>query len=172
MAQPFIGPPPALVHIQHAVIAWWHRYWWLVIVGYALFMALVIVVKVHLRKRTPDSYGVSAWSTRRAMKRKGLFRPYGVILAKLPACWYKPQRPKYLYSGLERHTFMCGKTRSGKSVTAMSTLLTWPESLFCLAQKDELLDLALGYRMSQGDACYVFAPGMRESDTLDPLSFI
>ena len=126
----------------------------------APLVAWAVVAFQVLKPRAPAFHGNARFASRADLARAGLLRrsPEGVIIGK--------HRRAHLYLGGLQHIIMTAPTRTGKTTSiAIPVLLTYEHSVVVMDLKGELFQATSGYRCSQGQAIYKFAPYAEDGRT-------
>ncbi|WP_045764396.1 type IV secretory system conjugative DNA transfer family protein [Xanthomonas albilineans] len=127
------------------------------------------VILLRLSRRNESLHGDAGFANLHDMKRAGLLekKPESIIIGKY--------RGHHLYINGALHVMVVAPTRSGKTTCiAIPVLLTYEHSMCVLDIKGELFKETSGWRASQGQRIYKFAPYATDGKThrFNPLSFV
>ncbi|SMQ95569.1 type IV secretory system conjugative DNA transfer family protein [Xanthomonas fragariae] len=135
---------------------------------FMLWLPLALML-LRLSKRDASLHGDAGFARLHDMKRADLLekKPESIVVGKY--------RGRYLYINDARHVMVVAPTRSGKTTCiAIPVLLTYEHSMCVLDIKGELFKETSGWRASQGQRIYKFAPYATDGKThrFNPLSFV
>ena len=103
------------------------------------------------KHETDTAFGSAAWSTKRALKRAGLFDGQGVILGRVGGTLLRLKTDKHLLT--------LAPNRAGKGVSAiLPNLLTWPGSVLVIDPKGENAIVTARRRREMGQRVHVLDP--------------
>lgn len=118
-------------------------------------------------RRKPPLHGAARFAKEGEIRRAGFRADYGIVLGK--------KGGKFLTFGGSEHCIVEAPTRSGKGVgIVIPNLLSWQESVVVLDVKRENWDATAGFRLTYGQAVYLFNPTDPEGRTAryNPLGYI
>ncbi|WP_419723016.1 type IV secretory system conjugative DNA transfer family protein [Sphingobium aquiterrae] len=120
-----------------------------------------------LARRKPPLHGAARFAKEGEIRRAGFRAENGIVLGK--------KGGKFLTFGGSEHCIVEAPTRSGKGVgIVIPNLLSWQESVVVLDVKRENWDATAGFRLTYGQAVYLFNPTDPEGRTAryNPLGYI
>jgi type IV secretion system protein VirD4 len=120
-----------------------------------------------LARRKPPLHGAARFAKEGEIRRAGFRAENGIVLGK--------KGGKFLTFGGSEHCIGEAPTRSGKGVgIVIPNLLSWQESVVVLDVKRENWDATAGFRLTYGQAVYLFNPTDPEGRTAryNPLGYI
>ncbi|MCC8535728.1 type IV secretory system conjugative DNA transfer family protein [Xanthomonas axonopodis pv. poinsettiicola] len=140
------------------------------IVGFGppLIIWLLLLIPL-LRKKQQSLHGEASFATVGDLKKAGMLekKPESILVGKLNG--------RYIYINGALHVIVVAPTRSGKTTSiAIPVLLTYQQSMVVLDLKGELFKATSGYRASQGQKIYVWAPYATDGKThrFNPLTLV
>lgn len=131
------------------------------------FALVLLPVALALRPRGRPLHGDAKFSTRRQVRRAGLFAPGGIILARMGR--------RLLRLPGQQGVAVIARSRSGKGAgIVIPNLLEWPDSVICVDPKRENYTVTAGHRARCGHAVYLFDPFSESRNTArwNPLGYI
>ncbi|WDM66962.1 type IV secretory system conjugative DNA transfer family protein [Xanthomonas cucurbitae] len=122
-----------------------------------------------LRTRKQSLHGEASFASVADLKKAGMLenKPESILVGKLNG--------RYIYINGALHVIVVAPTRSGKTTSiAIPVLLTYQQSMVVLDLKGELFKATSGYRASQGQQIYVWAPYAIDGKThrFNPLTLV
>lgn len=112
--------------------------------------AMLFASRGHRRHQHTDGYGTARWSTKREIKRSGVWRREGPIVGYAYG--------QHLRVPRQKHLLMVGPSGSGKSVMIQKTLETYPESVIGIDLKGTMTTKTAAIRTAMGQQVSVFDP--------------
>ncbi|PPU75725.1 type IV secretion system protein VirD4 [Xanthomonas cucurbitae] len=140
------------------------------ILGFGLpLLGWALLLIPMLRSKQQSLHGEASFATVADLQKAGMLdkKPENILVGKLKG------RSIYINGAL--HVIVVAPTRSGKTTSiAIPVLLTYQQSMVVLDLKGELFKATSGYRASQGQAIYVWAPYATDGRThrFNPLTLV
>ncbi|WP_115527728.1 MULTISPECIES: type IV secretory system conjugative DNA transfer family protein [Xanthomonas] len=140
------------------------------IIGFGLPLLTWALLLIPMFKGKKESlHGEASFASISDLKKAGMLekKPESILVGKL--------KGRYIYINGALHVIVVAPTRSGKTTSiAIPVLLTYQQSMVVLDLKGELFKATSGYRASQGQKIYVWAPYATDGKThrFNPLTLV
>ncbi|AOD15584.1 type IV secretory system conjugative DNA transfer family protein [Xanthomonas fragariae] len=140
------------------------------ILGFGLpLLGWALLLIPMLKSKQESLHGEASFATVADLKKAGMLdkKPESILVGKL--------KGRYIYINGALHVIVVAPTRSGKTTSiAIPVLLTYQQSMVVLDLKGELFKATSGYRASQSQQIYVWAPYATDGRThrFNPLTLV